>query len=45
MGLVNPSTVLKADVKKGEIITYDMVTLDESSLVYQLRKEQDALFK
>lgn len=41
LGLVNSNTKLKKDVKKGEIITYDMVELDESSLVYQLRKEQD----
>lgn len=44
LGLVNDRTTLKCDVSKGELITYDMVTLDESSLVYQLRKEQDAYF-
>ena len=45
MGLVNPNTRLKVDVKKGQIIRYDMVDLDENSLVYQLRKEQDELFQ
>lgn len=45
IGLINPQTRLKCDVKKGEIIRYDMVELDENSLVYQLRKEQDEIFK
>ena len=45
LGLVNDRTVLTADVKKGEIITYDKVKLDETSLVYQLRKEQEAMFR
>ena len=45
LGLVNDRTVLTADVKKGEIITYDRVKLDETSLVYQLRKEQEAMFR
>lgn len=45
LGLVNKKTRLKVDVKKGSVITYDMVELDETSLVYQLRKEQDELFQ
>lgn len=44
LGLVNHNTVLKKDVKKGEIITYDMVELDDDSIVVQLRKLQDKLF-
>jgi predicted homoserine dehydrogenase-like protein len=32
---------LKQDVAQGEAITYDMVTLDESSFVRQLRRMQD----
>ncbi|NLG93610.1 MAG: NAD(P)-dependent oxidoreductase [Clostridiales bacterium] len=44
LGLINRKTVLKKDVKKGEVITYDMVDLDASSLVYQLRKLQDRFF-
>ncbi len=45
LGLVNKNTKLKVDVKKGEMITYDMVELDECSLVYQLRMEQDKMFE
>lgn len=45
LGLVNRNTKLRVDVKKGAIIRYDMVTLDEGSLVYQLRKEQDRIFE
>lgn len=44
LGLVSKKTVLKQDVKKGDLITYDMVELDEDSLVVQLRKMQDKLF-
>lgn len=43
LGLVNKNVKLITDVKKGEIITYDMVQLDEKSLIYQLRKLQDNL--
>ena len=43
LGLVNKKTRLKADVQPGQLITYDMVELDESSFIYQLRKEQDEL--
>ena len=31
------------DVKKGELITYDMVELDESSYILQLRRKQDEM--
>ena len=34
---------LKADVKKDEVITYDMVELDETSVLLQLRRMQDQL--
>lgn len=44
VGLVNKDTVLKQDVKKGDIITYDMVELNENSLLLQLRKLQDRMF-
>lgn len=44
LGLVNKNTVLQRDVKKGEVITYDMVQLDQDSLVVQLRKLQDRFF-
>jgi predicted homoserine dehydrogenase-like protein len=44
MGLVNKNTEMLRDIKKGEPITYADVKLDESTLMVQLRKLQDALF-
>ena len=44
LGLVNRNMKVKRDVRKGEILTYDMVDLDESSFVYQLRKKQDGIY-
>jgi predicted homoserine dehydrogenase-like protein len=44
MGLVNKNTVMLNDVKKGGLVTYADVKLDESALMVQLRKLQDALF-
>lgn len=44
VGLITKNTVLTKDVKKGEVITYDMVTLDENSFILQLRRIQDKLF-
>lgn len=44
LGLVNNRTKLLKDAAKGEIITYDMVSLDDDSLVVQLRKLQDKFF-
>jgi predicted homoserine dehydrogenase-like protein len=41
---VNGNVRLRRDVKKGELITYDDVTADESSLVWRLRREQDGMF-
>ena len=43
IGLVNKKTRMKVDVKKGELITYEMVELDESSYILKLRREQDQL--
>jgi predicted homoserine dehydrogenase-like protein len=44
IGLVNKNTEMLKEVKKGELITYSDVKLDENNLVVQLRKLQDALF-
>ncbi len=44
VGLIGKDTILKQDVKKGEIITYDMVELNEDSLILQLRRIQDKMF-
>ncbi len=43
-GLVTNKAVMKKDVKKGELITYDMIDLDKETLIYKLRKEQDAMY-
>lgn len=44
LGLISKKTLLKKNVKKGEVITYDMVDLDGSSLIVQLRQLQDRFF-
>lgn len=41
IGLINNKAVAKRDIKKGELITYDMVDLDTSTEVYKLRKKQE----
>lgn len=41
IGLINENTVVKKDIKKGEFITYDMVELDTTTLIYKLRKLQE----
>jgi predicted homoserine dehydrogenase-like protein len=43
IGLVNENVVMTREVKKGQIITYDSVKLDESSLILQLRRMQEKL--
>ena len=43
IGLVNAKTKMVKDVKKGELITYDMVELDESSYILQLRRKQNEM--
>ncbi|MCG0276380.1 MAG: SAF domain-containing protein [Thermosediminibacteraceae bacterium] len=43
IGLVNNKVVMTKDVKKGQVITYDSVKLDESSLILQLRRMQEKL--
>lgn len=43
IGLINKNAVAKQDIKKGQFITYDMVELDNSSLIYKLRKLQEDL--
>lgn len=45
LGLVNERTKMLVDVKKGELITYDMVELDESSYILQLRREMDKMIE
>ena len=43
-GLVNKNAVLKKDVKRGQLLTYDDVAIDESTLIYKIRQEQDKIF-
>ncbi len=35
---------MKCDVKKGTLLTLDMVELDTSTQLYQVRKEQDKMY-
>jgi predicted homoserine dehydrogenase-like protein len=41
---ISPGARMARPVKKGQIITWDDVVLDEDSTVVKLRREQDALF-
>lgn len=41
-GLITNKTKMKRDVKKGQLLTLADVALDTQTLIYKLRKEQDA---
>lgn len=41
IGLIDEDTKVLRDIKKGELITYDMIELDCNSLIYKLRKLQE----
>ncbi len=41
IGLINNKAVVKRDIKKGQLLTYDMVDLDTITEIYKLRKLQD----
>ncbi len=43
IGLINENTIVNCNVKKGELITYDMVELDTNSNIYKLRELQDKM--
>ncbi len=43
IGLITKNTVLKEDVKKDQIITLDMVDLDEDEFIVKLRVKQEEL--
>lgn len=45
IGLVNGNLILQRDIKKGEVITYNDIQGDESSLIWQLRKKQDEMLQ
>ncbi|MCQ5129762.1 NAD(P)-dependent oxidoreductase [Butyricicoccus faecihominis] len=42
-GLVTKGAKMLKDAKKGQLLTLDMLELDTSTLIYKLRKEQDAM--
>ena len=44
IGLVDKKTKVLKDIKKGEVITYDMVEIDKTTTLYHLRKLQEKLF-
>ena len=41
IGLINNKAVVKRDIKKGQLITYDMVDIDTSTDIYKLREIQE----
>lgn len=43
LGLITKKTKLTKDVKEGQLITYDMIELDKSTLIYKLRNLQETL--
>lgn len=43
IALISKTTTLKRDVKKDELITYDMVEIDADEIITKLRLEQDEL--
>lgn len=43
IGLINENTIVNRDIKKGEFITYDMVDLDKSTMIYKLRQLQESM--
>lgn len=43
IALITKKTKLNVDVKKDELITYDMVELEEDHIITKLRKKQDEL--
>lgn len=44
IGLIDKNTKVKRDIKKGEFITYDMIDLDTSTMIYKLRKMQEEMY-
>lgn len=43
LGLINKNAILTKDVKKGQLLTYDMVNIDKATLIYKLRSLQEEL--
>lgn len=45
IGLVNKNIKTKVDIPMGTVITYDMLEMDETSYIYELRKRQDEMYR
>lgn len=45
MGLITTQAVVTKPIKQGEILTYDNVQVDDTTLIYQLRQAQDNLWQ
>jgi predicted homoserine dehydrogenase-like protein len=43
-GLVTKKARMLKDAKRGQLLTFDMVELEQTTLIYKLRKEQDAMY-
>lgn len=43
IGLINNKTKVNRDIKKGQLITYDMLDLDKSTMIYKLRQKQEKM--
>lgn len=43
LGLITPGAKMKTSAKLGQILRHDMVELDTSTLIYQLRRKQDEM--
>ncbi|HEY8363606.1 MAG TPA: NAD(P)-dependent oxidoreductase [Tissierellaceae bacterium] len=41
IGLINNKAIAKVDIKKGQLITYDMIELDTTTEIYKLRQLQE----
>ncbi|MDQ0202530.1 NAD(P)H-dependent oxidoreductase [Pectinatus haikarae] len=44
-GLINKKSRMKKDVKKGQLLTLNDVELDTGTQLYNVRKEQDAMYR
>ncbi|MFS8581156.1 MAG: NAD(P)-dependent oxidoreductase, partial [Novibacillus thermophilus] len=44
VGLIDNRTKLKRDVRKGDVLTYDDVLLNDDSFIVHLRRLQDQVF-
>ena len=44
MGLLTEKAVVTRDIKAGEILTWDNVEVDKTTLIYKLRQEQNSIW-